>query len=147
MTIRFVISISLIILTFPSNLFAQKGEEKQRVLIIYDENGFVNSDEQGLFHYLFSIKNKNSLIERDGYKFIINNQTGFEKYADLKEIGKEVSLDTLKYIKISDLANFTNCELHNYLSLQEEIYVIFKRKNLQNYRRYPINYMGYTKKC
>lgn len=150
MTVRFLISISLISLTFSSNLFAQIDVEKQQVLVIYDENGFVNSDELGLFHYLISVKSKDSLFKRDGYKFVINNQTGFEKYADLEEIGEEVSLATLEYIEISDLANLTNCELHNYLSRQKKIYVIFNdNKNsfggIDSYRKYPVIYEGTQK--
>lgn len=47
--------------------------EIEVTLKINDKNGFTNLDIDRLFYYLFSFKGRDSLFERDGYSFIINN--------------------------------------------------------------------------
>lgn len=148
-----IILLIIIFLLTPFPSFAQENEEISRILNIYDEGGFFNSDEQGEFHYLISIKSRDSLFKSDGYKFLINNRIGFDEYSSLQEVGKVISLDTLDLIKKTVLAKFTNCDLHNLLSAQDQIFVILseKRKNHSSgvlettYRRYPVHYMGTQK--
>jgi len=135
----------LLILLLSISLVSYSQIEKEVSLFILDENGFVNSDEKGQLYYLVSMKSRDTLFDRDGYNFILNNRRGFEEYASLNEMGAKVSLDTLNYVKISDLAHFSNCELHNYLSLKKEIYVIFKNKKDSSYWRYPVIYTGTQK--
>src|SRR5690606_26574536 len=101
----------LLILLLSISLVSYSQIEKEVCLFILDENGFVNSDEKGQLYYLVSMKSRDTLFDRDGYNFILNNRRGFEEYASLNEMGAKVSLDTLNYVKISDLAHFSNCEL------------------------------------
>ncbi|MCP9201480.1 hypothetical protein MKO06_16340 [Gramella sp. GC03-9] len=139
------ITFSVLFILISGNMAAQTNNDTEKALTIYDVDGFVNSDENGLFHYIISLKSKDSLFTSDGYKFIIDNRLGFDKYADLKGIGEEVSLDSVKYLDISELSKFTNCELHNFLSLQTKIFVIFKPKDKAQFYKYPIIYTGTQK--
>lgn len=150
---KFILITSVLVLVFQNNLLAQKNEGEKQILTIYDEDGFVNSDEQGLFHYLLNIKSRDTLFESDGYKFIINNRVGFEKYQNLKEVGQNVSIDTIEYLTISDLSKFSSSELHNFLSLQNKIFLVLGTtenhlslsKIATTYIRYPIIYKGTEK--
>ena len=138
--------IKLHLLLFLSiSLVSYSQVEKEDTLIILDENGFVNSDEKGQLYYLISMKSRDTLFDRDGYNFILNNRRGFEEYASLNEMGEKVSLVTQNYLKITDLAQFSNCELHNFLSLKKEIYVILKNKKNSTYWKYPVLYTGTQK--
>lgn len=136
---------SLLVLLLSISQISYSQLEPDNPLIILDDNGFVNSDEKGQLYYLISIKSSDTLFDRDGYNFILNNRRGFEEYAALKELGEKVSIDTLNYVTIPDLTDFSNCELHNYFSLKKEIYVIFKNKNNSIFSKYPIIYTGTQK--
>lgn len=144
MKINLLLGIFLFIAAFQNNLFAQI-KTQENTINIYDGNGFVNPGENGEFNYLINIKSGDTLFESDGYKFIINNRIGFEEYTDLKDLGEKISLDTLKIMTISDLAQFSSCKLHEFLSLQKEIYLILKEEDSKNYWRYLIIYKGTQK--
>ena len=150
---KFFIITTIFNLTFSIPTFAQAGEGKINELNIYDEDGFFNSDEQGQFHYLISIKSRDSLFKSDGYKFLVNTRIGVDEYSSLKEVGEVITLDSLDHIKKTELAKFSSCKLHNLLSAQDQIFVILteKRKNHSSgelettYRKYPIQYTGTQK--
>ncbi|UJH92096.1 hypothetical protein LZ575_05710 [Antarcticibacterium sp. 1MA-6-2] len=139
-------------LILPFSLIAQNSKQKTTELNIYDKDGVVNSDEQGLFHYLISIKSKDTLFQRDGYKFIIDNRKGFNEYVNLEEVGQKFSMDTIKCLTISDLEKFSACELHNFLSSKKSIFLTLGPKNKNSsgerrkiYTRYPLIYKGTQK--
>ncbi len=151
--VKNIILLIIIFLLTPFPSFAQENEEISRILNIYDEDGFFNSDEQGQFHYLISIKSRDTLFESDGYKFLINNRIGFDEYSSLQEVGEVISLDTLDLIKKTELAKLASCELHKFLSSQDQIFVIIREMSTNHssgvlettYRGYPIHYMGTQK--
>jgi hypothetical protein len=145
MKIKFLIILLVLIGASQNSLFAQINEIQENIVAIYDEDGFVSPDEKGQFNYLINIKSRDTLFESDGYNFIIDNRIGFEEYASMKDVGDKVSLDTLKYVTISDLAQFPSCKLHKFLSLQKDIYLILKEINSKNYWRYRIFYKGTQK--
>ena len=113
-------------------------------IYIYDSNPIINSDEIGNLHYILSVNNDKS--ESDAYKFIIPNRVGLNKYLGLGKIGKDVSIDTLKYLEKKNFQKESLVKIHNFFSYHKKMYLIRpKTKSSDKHIIYPLSYKGTEK--
>lgn len=126
---------------FYNNCFSQ--DFSAGTLNLLDEKAPISHDPNGSIHYLISLKSSNSTFQSDGYKFIIPNQKGFEEFYELKELGVVVSLDTINYKKVEELATIPPCDLHEFFSEKKEIFLLSKNNDI--IKRYRIIYKGTEK--
>ncbi|UPS92512.1 hypothetical protein [Bizionia sp. M204] len=96
----------------------------------------------------FAIQSKDKRFLTDYYNFNIINLKGIDSlgnvaYYSLKDIRKEISIDSINYISISDLTKDKKFwQVHNELSLKKKIFLIEKRKGKFNSStgKYEITY-------
>lgn len=120
-----------------------------KTLLIYDKTPSINIGTKGKAFYLISFKSRDKRFDTNSYKFIISNKDGFETYKPLNKVGKVVALDTLDYLNLKELRAKPPWELHNFLSLKKNIYLIVKKQNVNSentiFLRYPLIYKGTQK--
>lgn len=110
-----------------------------KTIYIVDNKAIINPDIEGLFHYLISIKSKDDRFNYDAYKFIIPNRVGYNSYKNLKKIEKIIPEKEIKKIELNTLKKMKPYKLHEFLSLQDKIFLICKNK------AYNIIYKGTQK--
>ena len=132
---------------FITNIFSQDFEQKQ--LYILDEEPIIKDDEEGRINYYIILKSIDSIFINDAYIFNIPNRIGFDDFSTLKDIKKEINLDTVVYVKKNKLKSMEPWVLHNYLSTNKIIYLITKNNTKQSkepiFYEYKIIYNGTLK--
>ena len=108
----------------------------------------------------FGIKSEDKRFNLDFYRFQVSNFQGLDEkgknvYHSLSELKEEVNLDSINSMTIEDLRkNHKWWEIHNFLSLKKDIYVVEKskgkwqqEKNSFSYLYFsiPVEYLGTTK--
>ena len=131
----------ILIIFFKSLVYSQ---QKEKILYLKDNNPIINADENGCLHYLISIKSLNKDFNSDAYKFIIPNRVNFDKFKNLKDLENNIHLDSIhNIVNLKNLEKDEPCEIHNKLSIQKKIYLVYKTNN--KYVYIPIVYKGTQK--
>lgn len=92
----------------------------------------------GVIETGFIVNSKDNKFVCDYYQFGINtfngwNENGEDVFLSLKELRKEIDIDTIKYETISSLSNDIEWwDLHNKLSLKKKIFLLEKRETKFN---------------
>lgn len=127
-------------------MVTQSTIAQKDTLYLFIDKPFFRYQTIKSIHTGFIVKSEDKRFVCDYYKFgVINyqgwNEKGEDIYLSLKELRKEVNIDTLKYKTIKSLSkNKKWWEIHNQLSLKNKIFLLEKKETNFNSSTGKFNY-------
>lgn len=141
-----------VLVLFTFLLFQSIFSQNDTLYLLIEKPIFSNRYDSGDIGTGFAVKSKDKRFLTDYYYFNIKNLKGIDSlgnttYYSLKDVRKEVFIDSIDYVSISDLTkDKAFWEVHNDLSLKKKIVLIEKKEGEFNSStgEYAINYYMFS---